>query len=162
VSCRKCPRCGGRLAQEETGTLFCLACGERLYDRGLLFAERLADVCNELTARELARDLVHQDPELAERPRWDARKPIESYQPRVRTPTAAKPPKAPKATPVPRMQMAERLGRPPVGPAIIARVPQADYDHLHALAALNGCSLSELVREAIGAYLQGLEVLPAA
>ena len=75
-----CPRCRAQLCIEERGVLLCLACGERLYHRHLLYCERLADVANEVAERDDLRALYERlrerHPELTLRPRWDALEPL--------------------------------------------------------------------------------------
>jgi uncharacterized Zn finger protein (UPF0148 family) len=127
----QCERCGGRLFVDEPGELVCGACGERLYNREQLFAERLADVLNERTERELACELVREDPVLAERPRWDARKAPESYQRREREPAASR--------------------------MVGVRLRPAEHAQLEQLAEQSGQSVSALARTVLRAYLATAE-----
>lgn len=48
----RCKRCGGRLYQDEPGELACWSCGERLWERWLLMADRILEAVMTLAARD--------------------------------------------------------------------------------------------------------------
>lgn len=120
----RCRHCGGLLLQDEPGELVCTACGRRLYDREILFAERLTDAINELTVRDAARELMQGDPVLASRRpgRWDS----ERAAPRLRSP-----------------------GKRLLG----VWIPREDLDQLEQIAVLTGRKVPDLAREAIHSYV---------